>query len=89
MAELDLPTLRQALKTLIIEECDRDDLRVEDIDDDVQLIGRGLGLDSLDALQIAMAVQNTYGLRIEGNRASRKHLASVNALAHAILQQRA
>ena len=73
---------------MIIEECDRDDLTPDEIDDNIQLIGDGLGLDSLDALQIATAVQSIYGLRIEGNTANRKYLASVSTLADAIIEHR-
>lgn len=79
--------LKTALKTMIIEECDKD-LSAEDIDDADQLIGGAFELDSLDALQICMAVQNRYGVRIETGPQARRALRSVNALADTIIEER-
>lgn len=79
--------LKTALKNMIIEECDKD-LSAEDIDDDDQLIGGAFELDSLDALQICMAVQNRYGVRIETGPQARRALRSVNALTDTIIEER-
>ena len=75
-----------ALKTLIIEECDKD-VDAEAILDDELLIGGPLELDSLDALQICMAVKSRYGVRIEGGPQERKALQSVATLAATILER--
>lgn len=75
--------LKDALKRMIIAECDSD-LSADEIGDDEQLIGNALGFDSLDALQICMAVQTQYGVRIEGGRDTRKALRSINSLAETI-----
>lgn len=75
--------LKNALKQMIIEECDSD-LSADEIGDDEPLIGHSLGFDSLDALQICMAVQTHYGVRIEGGRDTRKALRSINSLAETI-----
>jgi acyl carrier protein len=75
------------LKTLIMKECDPD-FEIEDITDDVRLIGEGLNMDSLDALQIALAVKDKYGVRIEGGPDSRQAMSSVSALADFILAGR-
>ena len=75
--------LKDALKRMIIEECDSD-LSADEIGDDEPLIGHALGFDSLDALQICMAVQTQYGVRIEGGRDTRKALRSINSLAETI-----
>lgn len=75
--------LKDALKQMIIEECDSD-LSADEIGDDEPLIGHALGFDSLDALQICMAVQTHYGVRIEGGRDTRKALRSINSLAETI-----
>lgn len=83
----DRETLKTALKAMIIEECDKD-LSPEDIADDDMLIGGDFELDSLDALQICMAVQNQYGVRIETGPQARKALRSVNALTDHIIQER-
>ena len=76
--------LKHALKIMIIDECDKD-IEADAILDDEQLVGGPLELDSLDALQICMAVKNSYGVRIEGGPDARKALQSVQTLADTIL----
>ena len=88
MATLELESLKQALKILIVKECDKD-IAPESIGDDEQLIGGPLELDSLDALQISLAVKDRWDVRIEGGPESRKALASVTALAQTILSAKA
>ena len=78
--------LLQALKELIIDECEKD-VSAESITNDEPLFGGPLDLDSLDALQLCMAVKRVYDVRIQGNTASRKALANVNALADTILKK--
>jgi acyl carrier protein len=88
MTELDPNDLKVALKALIVKECDKD-FEPESIEDAERLIGGRLELDSLDALQISMAVKDRYGVRIEGGPDSRRALASVDSLAEFILTHRA
>jgi acyl carrier protein len=76
------------LKAMIVRECDKEDMDPSSITDDERLIGGDLDLDSLDALQISMAVKETYGVRIEGGPDARKALASINALADFIEAER-
>lgn len=83
-SNLDLATLRTDLKKLIVVECDKD-IEPDSIDDDAILIGGDLELDSLDALQISMAVKQRYGVSIEGGPEARRALQSVNSLADTIL----
>jgi acyl carrier protein len=82
----DREALKLELKKMIISECQKQ-LSPEQIPDDAQLIGASgdLDFDSLDALQISLAVQQRYGKRIEGNNNTRHALASINALADFIL----
>lgn len=77
--------LKPELKALIIDECDKD-MAVDDIDDGEQLIAGRLELDSLDALQICMAVKTRYGVRIEGGPDARDALQSVDTLCNRILE---
>lgn len=84
MAQLELETLKQTLKTLIVTECDKD-VEPEAVGDDDLLIGGALDLDSLDALQICLAVKDRWDVRIEGGPESHKALASVAALAQTII----
>lgn len=83
---MDKTQLKLELKRMIIAECQKK-LTPEQIPDDAALIGSDsrLGLDSLDALQIALAVKREYGKRIDGNNQTRAALACVNALADFIL----
>jgi acyl carrier protein len=84
----DMDELKHALKVMIIEECDKD-IDPGTITDEEQLIGGGsLGLDSLDALQISLAVQQRYGVRIEDGPKARKVLRNIAALAAAISAER-
>ena len=73
--------LRQQLKSIIIEELDLQGRSEEDIDDDAPLFGEGLGLDSLDALQLAMAIEERFGVEIPEDDSAREIFASVAALA--------
>ncbi|HTE41314.1 MAG TPA: hypothetical protein VK629_10800 [Steroidobacteraceae bacterium] len=87
MTELDPAALKVALKAMIVKECDKD-FAPDSIQDGERLIGGRLELDSLDALQISMAVKDQYGVRIEGGPDSRRALASVDSLADFILANR-
>jgi len=88
MSEHDLNALKQELKVMIVTECDKD-IAPESIADDEQLIGGDLALDSLDALQICMAVKTRYGVRIEGGQSARAALQSISALAATIAADKA
>ncbi|MGD8176187.1 phosphopantetheine-binding protein [Marinimicrobium sp. ARAG 43.8] len=79
--------LKHALKILIIEECDKD-WEAHDISDDAPLLSERFDLDSLDVLQICMAIKQQYGVRIEGSAAARRALKSINTLAQTIVQAR-
>ena len=85
----DVDELKQALKAMIVKECDKD-VDPATITDEEQLIGGGpLNLDSLDALQICMAVQERYGVRIEDGPKARKALRNIDALVETIMRERA
>ena len=74
--------LKNEIKTLIIENCELD-IDVEDIDDDLPLFERKseLELDSIDALQISIAIQNTYGIAIRHSKEMRRVMQSINTFA--------
>jgi acyl carrier protein len=88
MAELEREALKRALKEMVVSECDKE-IAPEEIGDGEQLIGGPLELDSLDALQICMAVKTRYGVRIEGGPAARAALQHIDSLADTILADRA
>ncbi len=82
--------LNLELKSLIIEALGLEDVTVDDIGDDQILFGDGLGLDSVDALELGLAIQKRYGIRIDAEaKDTRTHFASVNALAAFVAAQRA
>jgi acyl carrier protein len=74
--------LKKEIKTLIIENCELD-IDVNDIDDDLELFSRKseLALDSIDALQISIAIQNTYGIAIRDSKEMRRVMQSINTFA--------
>lgn len=76
------PDLRGELKRLIVSELNLKTRRPEDIDDDAPLFGEGgLGLDSLDALQLAMVIEEKLGVRIPEGDEARAIFRSVRAIA--------
>jgi len=74
--------LKLALKTLIIEECDKE-VEPEEINDDEVLFSpeSKLELDSMDALQISMALQKKYDIVVTDSKKLRKVMVSINTLA--------
>jgi acyl carrier protein len=73
--------IRTSLKELMIKELNLAGKKPEDIQDAAPLFGEGLGLDSLDALQLAMCVEEHFGVRVPDGPEARTIFASVNALA--------
>lgn len=70
------------MKQLLIESLNLEDIVADDIDPDAPLFREGLGLDSIDALEIAMALQKKYGVVLEASSSdTRQHFRSVRALA--------
>jgi acyl carrier protein len=86
---MDPSTLNDAIKRLMIEELDLRGKTSADIDDQAPLFGAGLGLDSLDALQLAMAVEERFGVRVPEGEAGRAAFESVQALSDFIAKARA
>jgi len=72
--------IRQKVKELIVEELNLEGKSPSDIDDAAPLFGEGLGLDSLDALQLAVAIEESFGVRVPEGEEARPIFASVNAL---------
>jgi len=87
MVDAVTDALKLSLKELIIEECDKEDLTPADIDNNEPLLGGRLELDSLDVLQICMAIKTQYNVRIEGNTAAHRALKNINTLAQTIVDK--
>ena len=69
------------LKKHIIEVLNLEDLRPEDIDNDAPLFGEGLGLDSIDALELIVMMEKVYGIRVKDPSAGKEIFKSVNTMA--------
>ena len=83
-------TLLLQLKTLIIEESEKQDvLAPDELGDEEMLFGPDsrLRLDSLDALQISVALKEQFGVRLQGDREVRKHMMRVIDLANYVRQR--
>jgi len=74
--------LKQQIKELIVKALELEDVKPEDIVDSEPLFGEGLGLDSIDALELGVALKKKFGVKFSAENAdNKKHFASVNALA--------
>ena len=81
---MDQSELKSRIKQAILEELDLRGRTEADIDDAAPLFGAGLGLDSLDALQLAMAIEERFGVKVPEGEGARAIVASVNANAEHI-----
>lgn len=76
-----MQALEPEIKELIISTMSLEDVRVDDIDSEAPLFNEGLGLDSIDALELGLALQKRYGLSLSADsQETRQHFASVRAL---------
>ena len=69
------------LKQLIVETLHLEDIAPGDIPDDEPLVGGGLSLDSIDALELVVKLEKEYGIKISSSEEARSALSSVGALA--------
>ena len=72
--------LRGQLKTLIIESLNLQGMTPDMIADETPLFGEGMGLDSVDALELAVAIEKKFGIRIADEAAAREAFASIASL---------
>lgn len=77
------------IKTLIVTALNLEDVQPDDIDTDETLFGDGLGLDSIDGLELGMALRKAYDLKIEtASEELRQHFATVRSLARFVADNR-
>jgi acyl carrier protein len=81
--------LKYTLKKQIIEELNLEDIKPEDIEDEAPLFGDGLGLDSIDALELVVLMEKYYGVKILDETVGKKVLASINTMVEHILEENA
>jgi len=81
-------SLEQDLKQLIINTLDLEDITPDDIAADAPLFGEGLGLDSVDALELGLALQKHYGIAIDPHAQNmREHFSNINTLSAFVRSQ--
>jgi acyl carrier protein len=80
--------LQQEIAQLIIDTLNLEDVTVNDIPPEQPLFGEGLGLDSVDALELALALQKRYDIRIASDsKDARQHFTTVASLAAFVQSQ--
>jgi acyl carrier protein len=77
--------LMMAVKKLIIERLKLEEIAIEDIDTDAPLFGEGLGLDSIDALELVIGLEKEYGVSIPDAEVGREVFQSVRTIAQYIV----
>ena len=80
--------LIEELKVSIIEALNLEDLTPADIDADAPLFGEGLGLDSIDALELIVLMERNYGIRLKDAAAGRQVFQSVRVMAEYVMAHR-
>ena len=73
-------TIKEKLKTLLIEELNLEDVTPEEIEDDAPLFGEGLGLDSLDAVELVVLLEKHFGVVVKDLDEGRTAFQSINTL---------
>ncbi|KPG99103.1 MULTISPECIES: phosphopantetheine-binding protein [Pseudomonas] len=82
--------LNRDIKLLIIDALGLEDISVDDIGDEQTLFGEGLGLDSVDALELGLAIQKKYGIKIDADaKDTRNHFTNVASLAAFVTAKKA
>ncbi len=86
MAEID--ALKETLKQQIIDALSLEDIQVSDIENDAPIFGEGLGLDSIDALELIMLLDKEYGIKLTNPQESKAIFQSINTLADYVTEHR-
>ena len=81
--------IKQKLKLEIIEALNLQDMKPEDIIDDAPLFGDGLGLDSIDSLELIVLLERNYGIKLDDAKKSREILSTINSMASYISEHAA
>lgn len=75
-----MSNLKDNLKAQIIEQLNLEDITIADIDDEAPLFGDGLGLDSIDALEFIVLLEQHYGIKISDPSQGKDIFTSINSL---------
>lgn len=80
--------LKQQLKEQILEALSLDEMKPEEIDDNAPLFGEGLGLDSIDALELIVLMEKQYGIKLSNPSEGKEVFRSINVMAEYIAKNR-
>jgi acyl carrier protein len=81
-----MEALKTKLKQQIIEQLNLEDFSVDDLKDDMPLFGEGLGLDSIDALELIVLLESNYNIKLTNPEEGRSVFNSVNSMSEYILK---
>ncbi len=79
--------LKYELKKQIIQELNLQEIKPEDIQDDAPLFGDGLGLDSIDALELVVLLEKYHNVKITDEEVGKKAFRSINSLAEFVQEE--
>lgn len=85
--EIKLAEIREKLKVLLVDQLALDDVTPEEINDDDELFGEGLGLDSLDAVEIVVLLQRNFGLEVKDMEKNREVFRTISTLADYVYEK--
>ncbi len=85
--ETKLAEIREKLKVLLVDQLSLDDVEPEEIEDDAELFGEGLGLDSLDAVEIVVMLQRNFGMEVKDMEKSREVFRTIATLADYVYEK--
>ena len=80
--------LKAQLKEQILEALSLDEMKPEEIDDNAPLFGEGLGLDSIDALELIVLMEKQYGIKLSNPAEGKEVFKSINVMAAYIAKNR-
>lgn len=83
-----MDNLQETLKQQIIDALNLEEIETSDIDNDAPLFGAGLGLDSIDALELIVLLERNYGIKIKDPAVGKEIFKSVSVLADYVSKNR-
>ena len=83
-----MESIKKELKEQIIEVLNLEDMQPEDIDDQAPLFGEGLGLDSIDALELIVLMEKNYGIKVKDPALGKEIFRSVDTMADYVVANR-